>query len=175
MIDYAKEDLSTQQSSSCKNTRIQTSHVHKKRSSCIKKAAGQRAETIDTSALLGQDRLLRRVRLRSPAEFRLVYDNGDRFDSSLMSIFVMPNTLGFHRFGVTASRKMAHSAVERNRAKRLLREAFRLSHEELSNFQRSYDWVFNAKRALLKVKVVETLKVFREAIGCVRRIEKGDS
>ena len=32
---------------------------------------------------------------------------------------------GKHRFGVTASRKLAKQAVKRNRAKRLVRELFR--------------------------------------------------
>ena len=62
---------------------------------------------------------------------------------------------------------MARGAVERNRAKRLLREAFRLSGAQLGSLQTRYDWVLNPRRSLLKVKVSAPLKEFQAIIARV--------
>lgn len=103
-----------------------------------------------------------RARLRNSTEFRAVYEHGRRFDGRLMTVFLLANDLGQHRLGITASRKMARLAVKRNRAKRLIREAFRLSNGKLETLGGTYDWVFNARRSLLEVKagaVIEELQV----------------
>lgn len=77
-----------------------------------------------------------------------------------MTIFLLPNDLPHHRFGITASRKAIGNAVERNRSKRLLREAFRLGSAALEGLQGKYDWVLNARRSLLYVKVAAPLEEF---------------
>lgn len=92
-----------------------------------------------------------------------------------MTVFVLENGSGEHRFGVTASRKMAKSAVQRNRAKRLLRETFRLSGTELSGLLKKYDWVVNARRSLLVVKVAAPLKEFRAVVARLAEEERRDT
>lgn len=92
-----------------------------------------------------------------------------------MTVFVLENGSGLHRFGVTASRKMSKSAVMRNRAKRLLRETFRLSDPELGGLLRKYDWVVNARRSLLAVKVAAPLKEFRAVIARLGEVERRDA
>jgi ribonuclease P protein component len=109
--------------------------------------------------------------LKKPAEFRLVYERGQRFDGKLMTVFAMQSRSDEHRFGVTASRKLAKNAVMRNRAKRLLREAFRLSQAELSQLQSKYDWVLNARRALLVTKVAAPLRELERIISQVQEAE----
>ncbi len=109
-----------------------------------------------------------RDRIRNSAGFRAVYGSGRRFDGQLMTVFILPNGLKEHRFGITASRRMARSAVERNRAKRLLREAFRLSGAELDALSVKYDWVFNARRSLLGVKVNAVSEELRKVIARLR-------
>jgi ribonuclease P protein component len=115
--------------------------------------------------------LSEKARLRSSAEFRSVYENGRRFDGRLVTVFVLANGFGRHRLGITASRKMARRAVARNRAKRLIREAFRLSAGELGALGGSYDWVFNARRALLEVKAGAVVEELRVLIDRLRRGE----
>jgi len=104
------------------------------------------------------------MHLRHASEFRHVYTHGKRYDGQLMTAFIQPNGLSHHRLGITASRKATGNAVERNRSKRLLRETFRLSGAALDCLQVKYDWVLNAKRSLLQVKVAASLEDFQKII-----------
>lgn len=176
MIDYAKENFSAKQSSAGEDARVQNSYGDQERSSSAEEAAGQGAQATDSGALLKSRRLSSKdERLQNSTQFRLVYEAGSRYDGPLMSIFVLRNALGVHRFGVTASRKLSHSAVKRNRAKRLLREMFRLSGGDLGMLRYNYDWVFNARRAILKVKVAGPLKYFNEVVARVCKDEYENS
>jgi ribonuclease P protein component len=112
--------------------------------------------------------------LRSSGDFRRVYARGSRYDSRLMTAFVQPNGLEQHRFGITASRKAIGNSVERNRSKRLLRESFRLSQEDLDGLKGKYDWVLNARRSLLRVKSVASLEEFKAIVARVAINEQSD-
>jgi ribonuclease P protein component len=101
-----------------------------------------------------------KLQLRSSREFQRVYRHGKRFEGILMTIFVLPNRLSDHRLGITASRKALGNAVQRNRAKRLLRETFRLRRSSLEEIKVKYDWVLNAKRPLLNARVDVALNEF---------------
>ena len=92
-----------------------------------------------------------------------------------MTAFVRPNPCGQHRLGITASRKLSRSAVGRNRVKRLLRESFRLSGVALGELGRNYDWVLNAKRPLLEVKVGAALEDLQKIAGRVAKDERGST
>ena len=112
------------------------------------------------------------IHLRSSGDFRRVYACGRRYESHLMTAFVRPNSLRHHRLGITASRKAIGNAVERNRSKRLLRETFRLNEVPLDGMKLRYDWVFNARHTLLRVKVAAALEDFQKIIARVLSRER---
>ena len=109
--------------------------------------------------------------MRKRSEFLRVYAEGKRFNGRLMTVFLLPSNSGLHKLGITASKKGIGKAFERNRAKRLLREAFRLSSAELSKLERKYEWVLNARSGLLQVKLEQPLQDFRQIIEAVKNSE----
>ncbi|MBS3783796.1 MAG: ribonuclease P protein component [Anaerolineae bacterium] len=94
----------------------------------------------------------RRIRLRRSADVKRVYDEGKSWSHPLLVLIVRPNELGFSRVGVTASRKVG-GAVERNRVKRLLREAARRLYPEFET--RGWDVMLIARPRLVEVNEAE--------------------
>jgi ribonuclease P protein component len=62
--------------------------------------------------------------VRKRADFELIYKTGFKRSGRLMTMFTREREAGTARLGIAATRKMG-AAVERNRAKRLVRELFR--------------------------------------------------
>jgi ribonuclease P protein component len=115
--------------------------------------------------------LPKRRRLHARQEFQKVYAEGQRYDGRLLAAFLRRNELAEHRLGVTASSKALGKSVDRNRAKRLLRELFRRSAPELNGLQRKYDWVLNAKRSLLAANEELRFREFRNIVAQVAQAE----
>ena len=109
--------------------------------------------------------------LRGSNDFQKVYRQGKRYDGVLMTAFVLPNNLAHNRFGVTASRKALGNAVQRNRAKRLLKETFRLRSSSVNSLLQRYDWVINAKRRLPSLKVNAAIAEFENLVIRVANAE----
>src|SRR5690606_22522634 len=128
--NYAKENISTEQPPPRKETRVSRPHGYEERPRCVEAPPGEGTQTIDGSSLLSLG-LPKEERLRKRSEFLKVYDKGRRIDGRYMTVFILPNGRPVHRLGVTATKKAVGKAHDRNRAKRLLREAFRLSKTEL--------------------------------------------
>jgi len=63
-------------------------------------------------------------RLTSTMEIKRIRRSGKSYAHPLMVLIIMPNELGRSRFAVSAGRSVG-KAVQRNRAKRMLREAIR--------------------------------------------------
>jgi len=112
--------------------------------------------------------------LRDSCDFQRVYKTGKRYDGKLITAFALPNKHTYHRLGITASRKALGNAVERNRAKRLLRETFRLTKTALDGLQRKYDWVLNGRRALQSARISQPLGEFQKIVNSVASEETID-
>src|SRR5207249_1552373 len=82
-------------------------------------------------------------RIRRRAEFQQIYDRGLMVHGRYTTLFLLANTLGVGRLGIAATRKLG-GAVERNRAKRLIREVFRRN-----KIAAGFDVVVIPKRELL--------------------------
>jgi ribonuclease P protein component len=83
-------------------------------------------------------------RVRRRAEYVAIYDRGRRLSGRLMTVFLLENDRNGPRLGIAATRKFG-SAVQRNRAKRLVREVFR--HHKL---QAGLDIVVIPRREMLQ-------------------------
>ncbi len=65
-------------------------------------------------------------RIRRRSDFEAAYKRGARREARFMTVFVLPNGLDVTRLGIAATRRLG-GAVQRNRAKRVVRELFRLN------------------------------------------------
>lgn len=170
MSNYGKENISTKQSPPRQKTRLSVENENTIGTQRDQTPQSERTQEINAVSLLNFG-LPKENRLRKPREFQKVYGNGKRIEGRFMTVFIMPSETSFQRLGITASKKAIGKAVQRNRAKRLLREAFRLSKAELSELSVNYDWVLNARRSLLKVKLEKPLEEFRQIIAKVKELE----
>lgn len=174
MTDNAETHISTEQSSTGEDSRFSRQDGDQERAPGLETAARQRAQTPDAGPLLITSQRSP-AHLRNSQEFRHVYSFGKRYDGQFMTVFISSNELSFHRLGITASRKLSGKAVERNRSRRLLRESFRLAEGDLEVVKGRYDWVLNAKRSLLKVKVDAPLDELRRLVARIASDEQGFS
>jgi ribonuclease P protein component len=69
-------------------------------------------------------RFTARHRIRRRSEFQRVYDRGAKVHGRYITLFALPNQCDGSRLGIAATRKVG-GAVQRNLAKRRVREVFR--------------------------------------------------
>ena len=97
-------------------------------------------------------------RIRRRPEFKLIYERGAKVHSRYSTVFILPNDGGAGRLGIAATRKLG-GAVQRNRAKRLIREVFRRN-----KIAPGFDVVVIPKRDLLDASLSDIEADYRALI-----------
>ncbi|HEV3140125.1 MAG TPA: ribonuclease P protein component [Vicinamibacterales bacterium] len=103
-------------------------------------------------------------RIRRRAEFQKVYDRGAKVHSRFFTIFLLANQQATGRLGIAATKKLGGS-VDRNRAKRLIREVFRRN-----KIAPGFDVVVIPKRELLEANLTALEADYRTLVE--RRLRK---
>ena len=83
--------------------------------------------------------LAKKFRFHSRGGVKYVYKHGKTLRTSKMSLTFTENTRGFTRIAVVVSKKVAKSAVKRNRIRRRVYEALRLN---LDLIPKKTDYIF---------------------------------
>jgi ribonuclease P protein component len=113
---------------------------------------------------------MREVRLRKHGDYQRVYQESRKYFSASMAYFYALRSAGSSagpRIGLAAGRVLGH-AVERNRIKRRMREAIRVS---LPSLTRDVDLVLHPRRAVL---TADFSGLCREVSQIFSIIEKAD-
>lgn len=92
--------------------------------------------------------------------FQRMYRQGKQKVTPLFVVYYRKNRLGRNRLGITATKKIGN-AVERNRAKRVLKEAYRLLEPVLPC---GFDIVLVARRKTVFVKTQTVQDALRRAL-----------
>ena len=114
----------------------------------------------------------RQQRIVRNSDYQRVFSGGHRRAGRFQVLWTDSGSVSTPRVGVIASKRTFRRAVDRARAKRLLREAFRLNRER---FELHTDCVLVARRAILKAgrqAVERDLLDLARRCGVMRRSEK---
>ena len=98
--------------------------------------------------------------LSKKSDIQNVLSSKNKFVFNDFIVIYRYNNLGFPRFLFIVSKKVSKKAVERNRAKRLLRELVRKYIKKLENL--SVDIVFIARKTILTKKLQDIEPEFKE-------------
>lgn len=71
------------------------------------------------------------ARVRHQRDFDRAWREGRRARGSQLVVVAVENQLGITRLGLSVGKKIWRGAVQRNRVKRVMREGFRLSYDQL--------------------------------------------
>lgn len=104
--------------------------------------------------------MLYTVRMKDNKDFTRLYGKGAFVSCGLCTVYYRRNGKKENKIGISVSKKLG-GAVERNRAKRVIRQAYR---ENESRFPAGYDIVVNARQGSVTCKSYHISTFFRKAV-----------
>lgn len=110
----------------------------------------------------------RETTLKENYEFRRVYNKGKSGVTPFVVVYARANKSGRNRLGVTVSTKLG-GAVVRNRARRRLREVYRLSQPTM---KKGYDIVLVARSRAVTCSFNELMQAYNRMCEKLELTEK---
>ena len=105
--------------------------------------------------------------LKLNGDFRRAYGRGKSLTAPALVTYALRNRAGKCRYGITASKKVGN-AVQRNRSRRVIREAFRTLDKPLRG---NWDIVFVARGRTKHMKSTELQNIMRAQLKQLGVIE----
>ena len=112
--------------------------------------------------------MLKKTVLRRKSDFSTIYNKGKSVGDRYVVLFYRKNNLPYNRIAYLASKKVGN-AVKRNRARRLMKESFRLKKMEIPT---GYDLIFIARNTITNRKCAEVKKSLESAFRRTGVIKK---
>ena len=103
------------------------------------------------------------------SKYKRVFDRGRSVKGRLLVVWKHSSSDADQQAGVVVSKKSFHDAVDRNRAKRLMREAYRLLVKE-GKVPEKAEWILIGRSAMAGKKCQDVMKELELA---VRKMENG--
>jgi ribonuclease P protein component len=107
------------------------------------------------------DFMLKTIALTSNRDFLRLYKRGRSYVNPSLVLYFTKNRLAMNRMGITASKKIG-KAVQRNRARRIIKEAYRLLEPVTLT---GFDFVFVARGKTLGLKSGDVQGVMRSMLS----------
>ena len=104
------------------------------------------------------------ITLNENRDFSRIYSRGRAYVSPVLVVYVLRNRHNTVRMGITTSKKIGN-AVQRNRARRVVRESFRAL---LPRIRPGFDLVLVARKRTWAVKMGEVLRELSKKLAEAR-------
>ncbi len=112
--------------------------------------------------------MLKKEVLRRKDDFTAIYRNGRSVGEKYIVFFYRKNDLSYNRTAFLASKKVGNS-VERNRARRLMKENYRVLKGEI---REGYDLIFIARNTINGKKAFDVEKSMKRALHRAKLFQK---
>ena len=106
----------------------------------------------------------RYVVIKSARDFSFLFKKGESVVTYGFVCYIRPRRAGKYRLGIVTGKKVGN-AVKRNRARRIIREAFRLMDPVIrESTQRRFDFVFVARSRTPSLKMGQVLGLMKKNV-----------